>query len=416
MRTCKRPSRSALPSKLILLIIAFASTLLLSMVAEGGVSSGSAASRSGSPSAITPLTPSITVFTADSDSYTGWENKVYASDDNTVYVAYKRFLSDPSQDKYLPAELRVAKSTDAGQIWTTTVVDPQGDELGDTVNNSVAIDGDGGSTIYVAYDVEPALNNRTLKVAKSTDAGLTWSIQTVATGLEAHLSIRVLNANTAVISIAGFDHVHGLITQDGGVTWDDSTIPTPGGAYTSVGGADARSIWISYFDGALNAAQRSLDGSWTDYVVDDSPVYAIGRWDTVTVTPDRAVFIAYQAYDDNGELLRVARSNDNGASWSLIDVKHGPPDDANTAIHQSNGLVYLSFRQIKMGSTVASLALSRDSGLTWSAFAIPETLYVTEFLDSTVPSATTQYLSYQVKDASDTSKQYLRVARIGRQP
>src|SRR5262249_28928765 len=92
---------------------------------------GQTASHEGLP----PI--STTITTVDTELYTGYENAIYAADDNTVYVAYKRFLSDPRVSGYIPAELRIAKSTDAGQTWNITVVDADAIEEGDTIDNSV---------------------------------------------------------------------------------------------------------------------------------------------------------------------------------------------------------------------------------------------------------------------------------------
>src|SRR5438034_4659566 len=93
--------------------------------------------QAGSDGGSTPAT--VTVSTVDTDLYTGYENAIYAADDNTVFVAYKRFLSDPTVSGYIPAELRVAKSIDAGQTWTVAVIDPDAIEESETINNSVSI-------------------------------------------------------------------------------------------------------------------------------------------------------------------------------------------------------------------------------------------------------------------------------------
>jgi len=126
----------------------------------------------------------VTISTVDTELYTGYENAIYAADDNTVFVAYKRFLSDPRGSGYIPAELRIAKSIDAGQTWSIAVVDADAIEEGDTINNSVSIDGDHGSTVYVAYYTRASglFVDMKLKVAKSTDGGSTWTTQTVADG------------------------------------------------------------------------------------------------------------------------------------------------------------------------------------------------------------------------------------------
>src|SRR5206468_852907 len=120
-----------------------------------------------------------------------------------VFVAYKRFTEDPSGGGYVPAELRVARTTDGGDTWAILVVDPDAIEEADTVDGSVSIDGDRASTIYVAYHVRSSglFADMKLKVARSTDDGTTWSIQTIADGYAGdYNSIRVLDANTVVVS------------------------------------------------------------------------------------------------------------------------------------------------------------------------------------------------------------------------
>src|SRR5690348_14152449 len=97
----------------------------------------SLAGRAGTSGSTSPASVTISSSTVDTDLYTGYENAIFAADDNTVYVAYKRFLSDPTVPGYIPAELRIARSIDAGETWTIAVVDPDAIEEGDTINNSV---------------------------------------------------------------------------------------------------------------------------------------------------------------------------------------------------------------------------------------------------------------------------------------
>src|SRR5262245_35650097 len=187
-------------------------------------------------------TMSVDVSTVDTDLYTGYENAIYAADELNVYVAYKRFLSDPSVGGYIPAELRVAKSHDSGRTWTITVVDTDAIESGDSIENSVSIDGDRGLAIYVAYHVRSSglFVDMKLKVAKSTDGGSTWTTQTVADGYTGDQnSIRVLSANAAVISAHANgpeEGIHAFITSDGGARWSDTLVAggLGNGFYTSV--------------------------------------------------------------------------------------------------------------------------------------------------------------------------------------
>lgn len=371
----------------------------------------------------------VTISTVDTDLYTGYENAIYASDDNTVFVAYKRFLSDPTLADYTPAELRVAKSTDAGQTWTITVVDPDAIEDGYFLNGSDAIDGDHSSTVYVAYYVRASGlgTDEHLRVAKSTDGGSTWTTQTISDGSAGdYNSIRVFSAKAAVISshANGFEEgIHTFITKDGGTTWSDTLVAGDigNGYYTSVGAADPNSIWVSYYNSLypdhtdMNAGKRSRSGSWKTVVVDgtsgDSDLTGLGS--SITVTPNRTVFTAYEADTTSGNFVRVASST-NGTQWNVVTVQQGGYIGVNTAIHEYNGKLYLSYWSVPVGSRgLAMFAVSGDNGVTWTPVTIRDPRYVQPYIDSAAPSNFTQFESYQTVDPSTFDQPILRVARIG---
>jgi hypothetical protein len=377
----------------------------------------------------TGLAPFVTVTTVDSELYTGYENAVYASDDNTVFVAYKRFLSDPTVSGYIPAELRVAKSTDAGQTWTITVVDANAIEEGDTINNSVSIDGHLRSIVYVAYYVRASglFADMKLKVAKSSDGGSTWTTQTVSDGYAGdYNSIRVFNAKNTVISAhanGSEEGIHTFITRDGGTSWSDTLVAggLGNGFYTSVGAADPNSIWVSYYNSLypdhtdMNAGKRTPSGSWKTVVVDgtsgDPNLTGLGS--SITVAPSRTVFTAYEADTTEGAFVKVATTT-NGTQWNVVPVQQDATIGWNTAIHEFNGKLYLSYWRVPIGSRgLAMFAVSGDNGLTWSPITIEESRSVTPYIDCTAPSNFTQFESYQTVDPSTNQQPILRVARIG---
>ena len=373
--------------------------------------------------------PAVTVSTVDSDLYTGYENAIYAPDDNTVFVAYKRFLSDPRVSGYIPAELRFAKSTDAGQTWNISVIDPDAIEEGDTLNNSVAIDGIQGSNLYVAYYVRSsgAFVDVKLKVAKSTDAGATWATQTVDEGSAGdYVSIRVLSVNAVVMSAhanGAEEGIHVFISKDGGGTWRDTLMAggLGNGLYTSIAAADSRSIWVSYYNSLypdhtdMNAGKRTARGSWKSTLVDgaagDPDLTGIGS--SITVAPDRTVFTAYEADTTSGAFVRVARTT-NGTSWTVVPVQQDLTIGWNTAIHEFNGKLYLSYWRVPAGERgLAMFAVSGDTGLTWTPMTIEDPRSVTPYIDCTAPSNFTQFESYQTVDPVTFDQPVLMVARIG---
>ena len=385
------------------------------------------AGRAGTSASMLPASVTISSSTVDTDLYTGYENAIFAPDDNTVYVAYKRFLSDPTVSGYIPAELRIARSIDAGETWTINVLDPDAIEEGDTINNSVSIDGYRGSVIYVAYFIQPSglFADAKLRVAKSTDGGSTWSTQTVAQGAGGdHNSIRVLNPNTAVISAhanGAAEGIHTFITRDGGTTWSDTLVAggIGNGYYTSVGAVDSRSIWVTYYNSLypdhqdMNAAKRLQGGSWDDFLVDDAADGIAGLGSSITVAPNRAVYAAYEADTSSGAFVRVA-SKRNGAPWNTVDVQSDVTIGWNTAIHEFNGKLYVSYWRVPIGSIgLAIFAVSGDTGTTWTPMTIPESRSVTPYIDSTAPSNFTQFESYQTVDPVTFTQPILQVARIG---
>jgi len=376
---------------------------------------------------VAPASVAITSSTVDSDLYTGYENAIFAPDDNTVYVAYKRFLSDPSVSGYIPAELRIAKSTDAGDTWAISVVDPDAIEEGDTLDNSVAIDGFGGSVLYVAYGVRSSglFVDAKLRVAKSTDGGATWTTQTVADAYAGDQnSIRVLNRQTVVVSTHAngpSEGIHTFITRDGGSRWSDTLVAggLGNGYYTSVGAFDHSSIWVGYYNSLypdhqdMNAGKRVHDAAWDNLLVDKPSNGIAGLGGSITVAPNRVAYAAYEADTSIGAFVRVASKRPGGV-WNVVDVQGDLIIGWNTAIHEFNGKLYLSYWRLPIGGLgLAMFAVSGDHGTSWSPMEVPESRSVTPYIDCTAPSNFTQFESYQTVDPVTFTQPILRVARVG---
>jgi hypothetical protein len=217
--------------------------------------------------------------------------------------------------------------------------------------------------------------------------------------------------------------IHTFITRDGGTTWSDTLVAggLGNGLYTSVGAADPNSIWVSYYNSLypdhtdMNAGKRTPNGSWKNVVVDgttgDPNLTGIGS--SITVTPSRTVFTAYEADTTEGAFVRVA-STTNGTQWNVVPVQQDTTIGWNTAIHEFNGKLYLSYWRVPIGSRgLAMFAVSGDNGLTWSPITIEESRSVSPYIDCTAPSNFTQFESYQTVDPSTNQQPILRVARIG---
>jgi len=368
----------------------------------------------------------ITLFTVDSDPYTGYENAVYAADDNTIYVAYKRFTQDPSGGGYVPAELRVAKSTDGGQTWNVQVVDPNAIEQADTLDNSVSIDGQ-GNTIYIAYHTRSSglFADMKLKVAESTNGGASWTRFTVAdVNVGDYNSVAIARSPSVVwVSAhgAGADEgLHVFVTRKGGTGWSDRLVEggLGNGYYTSIDSAQVDKGFVSYYDSLypddtnLHGARRT-EISIRTRIIDGAP----GDSDTTGLgssicVAGGSVLTAYEADTTQGTFVRVAKAIFGQFGWDIVPVQQGSVIGWNTAIHAPDSShVYVSYWLYDGSNGHAVLASSLDGGATWAPVTIPEPGYVQPYLDSTAPSTATQYVSYQTYDLS-TGATTLRVARI----
>jgi hypothetical protein len=367
--------------------------------------------------------------TVDRTLWTGYENAIYAPDENTVFVAFKRFTQDPGNPGYIPAELRVARSIDGGATWQIKVVDPEAIEQGDTIDNSVSIDGDfanGRSTLYIAYHTRSSglFADMKLKVAKSTDGGVTWTILTVADGYAGdHNGIRVLDASTVLVSAhtAGTEEgVHVFATLDGGLSWSDS--PVEGGLgngyYTGIGAAGLQSVLVSWYNSLypdhtdLNAGRRTGAGSWQTTKVDGTQGDLTGLGSSAWVGAGPTGWIAYEADTSQGSFVKVAKRSPGIPGWTIVPVQPGPSVGVNTAVHSVGTLnVYVSYWYGGTGTGQAILASSSDAGATWTPLVIPDQRYAQVYLDSTAPTTAVQFESYQTTDQFGDNPA-LRVARV----
>jgi hypothetical protein len=368
----------------------------------------------------------VTLYTVDSDAYTGYESAVYAADDSTIYIAYKRFTQDPSGGGYVPADLRVAKSVDGGQTWNVQVVDPNAIEQADTLDNSVSIDGS-GSTIYVAYHTRSSglFADMKLKVAKSTNGGASWTRFTVAdANVGDHNSVAIARSPSVVwVSAhgAGTDEgLHVFVTRKGGTGWSDRLVEggLGNGYYTSIDSALVDKGFVSYYDSLypddtnLHGARRTETNIRTG-IIDGPPgdLDITGLGSSICVAGG-AVLTAYEADTSQGTFVRVAKATFGQSGWTIVPVQQGSVIGWNTAIHAPDSShVYVSYWLYDGSNGHANFATSADGGSTWTPSTIPEPGYVQPYLDSTAPSTATQYVSYQTYDLS-TGATTLRLAKI----
>lgn len=369
--------------------------------------------------------------TVDGHGYTGAENAIYAPSPRIVFVAYKRFLRDPYDPggDNVPAQLRVAKSSDRGRHWSLDVVDVDAAEGGDLVEQSVAIDGDRAGTIYVAYLVVggAGAEDASLRVAKSDDGGATWTSSRVARNVSGYVSMKVVDTDNVLIVARGAGEGEPLrffATTNGGGSWDKSLVDTFGW-HTAIDTSRSGRTWTSYYHPGLTnlhgATTKTPPGSWTRTVIagegDDNDFTGLGS--SLDVTRLNHVYVSYEDFQQSRgrSLVRVTKSLDGGATWSTSRIQAGTYIGWNTAIHVvSNPApaptdIFVAYWYGRPGPPIKGrirLAHGEEGEDAWSVLTVPERRYADVYLDLAAPSSNVQYVSYQAREGGKT---ILRVAR-----
>jgi hypothetical protein len=372
----------------------------------------------------------IRVHKVDADAFTGYENAVYAQDRSTIFVAYKKFAQDPRLQEYDPAELRVARSIDGGKTWSITVVDPDAIEDAQVIDQTVSIDGDHASTVYVAYHTQSsgAYATHQLRVARTTDDGATWQTSVIAsTNCGDYNATRVFDSNTALIAShcsGAIEGIHLYQTTDGGQGWTDTQITTGigGGIYVGLGASDLKHRIIDYYDSYyqdtdLHAIRyRARTDRWIDVLVDGQPGNGLtGLGASLTMPTRSTAYAAYEQDVSQGAFAKVASTTDGGKTWVPVPVEQGQIIGWNTAVHTDRaGNVYASYwwAQQQNGKLVAAqahLGISTDLGTTWNVVVVPDGRFVQPYLDSTTTGGGVAFVSYQTADG-DGSNPVLKVA------
>jgi hypothetical protein len=399
----------------------------------GGDPTGSVAAGGSSSRLAAPEIPAR-IVTVDGEQFAGAENAIYAADQRTIYVAYKRFLRDPIHPggDVVPAELRLAKSEDGGRTWHVTVVDTHAAEKGDVVQESVSIGGDHHMTVYIAYLVEPLTGGMRLKIAKSTDGGKTWAIRLLAQATGEYKDMKVIDAKTVLVASGSALSPDLLIftTNDGGDTWRHSLVGEGPARYV---GMDRRSdghIWINAYDGGHHdlstMGTTSPLGRWSMRLAagQSGDDFYTGLWGAIDVV-QAEIFIAFEDYQPSTgrSVIRFIRSSDWGDTWQRFSVDQGAGVGGKISLRtwRTRAVgemdLFLSYRFYNSTAHQgrARLAHSSDHGQSWTVSTLPDRGSLLPYIDTAVVSRDIQYVSYQVVDA-DTHDQVLRFAQVDLTP
>jgi len=193
-------------------------------------------------------------------------------------------------------------------------------------------------------------------VLRTTNGGGTWALQSVGITDGYDLKLRVLDAQTAIVT-SGNGRVRA--TSDGGATWSDNLFPT-----TEVAADGA--LWsLSY-----NGLSRSIDGGKSSTTM---LAFVNGSsYNTRLYLPAKNVIVTLETssnYDPSTYQylykLRFNRSVDNGASWISYEAQGLP---SNVYGNES-----VSFGDANTASLVYNDATYRstDGGRNWARVSMP---------------------------------------------
>ncbi len=215
---------------------------------------------------------------------------------------------------------------------------------------SVRFAGNGSPNAFVAWSTFPSFYTNNVKVARSTDNGVTWSAP-----------INVTSAFITMDHVLGNDRVHNFPTV---------AVDTSSGAFSN-------RVYLVYannnsLDGADIAMQRSTDGGITfspPVFLNSRPGNDRAQWFpyvTVDSTTGRVVVFYYdQGIDTSGDLTEVTYtySDDGGTTWSRPVPLSDRPFTAGWGNDTSQpNLGDYNQAVARFGSLWASFAVTRPIG------------------------------------------------------
>ncbi len=230
------------------------------------------------------------------------------------------------------------------------------------LDTSIAVD---GSNIYISYY---DATNGDLKLAKSTDRGVTWSTKTV-----------------------------------------DPTGTV--GLYTSIA-FDSSQLFISYYDltnANLKFAKSSDGGNTWDIKTVDA-LGEVGKYSSIAVDEDVYGYVYISYYDETNKNLKCAMSSNRGNNWYATDIKTVDSMGINgagttTSITVDSSIVYISYSAFAGSDFDLKFARSTNYSSTWSTFMVDSDGWV-GYSNSIEAEGSNIYIAY-----SDSTNAYIKLAR-----
>lgn len=237
-------------------------------------------------------------------------------------------------------------------------------------------------------------------VARTIDAGETWSLDTVPDPEERGVtSVFALGADTAWVGLSNINNGQGAIwkTTDGGASWVQQTT-------TEFSSSTSWFTQVHFFDAShgLAIGDPDEDGYWEIYTTDDGGA----AWDRVPVdelpTPETGEWGMYNECASSGDSFwmptvagNVIYTTDRGASWMVSDVFPGTFNYFTVRFHDAmNGIAH-------QYSSAAPVKVTNDGGVTWTSQPLFPPLAVENI--SLIPGVSDAYIF----KAEDPAKLYV---------
>lgn len=269
--------------------------------------------------------------------------------------------------------VQAARSTDAGQTWSTPVDVSQPGR--DAATPQIAMS---GSTAVITWRRSNG-TNQVVQAAHSTDGGLTWSTpQDVSpAGQDASQPQLAVSGSTGVItwyrSNGTSQIVQAARTNDGGQTWSTATdLSAPGrdAVYPTVAVSGSTAIVTWYRTNGSNQivqAARSIDGgsTWSTPIELSVPGYD-AVYPNVAMQGSTAI-ITWRRFNGANTIVQTARSTDGGASWAApVDLSTPGQSAISSRVAMAGTTAVVIWRRSNGTSFIAQAARSTDGGLTWT--------------------------------------------------
>lgn len=265
----------------------------------------------------------------------GYRGKIFCLDANTCWVA------DGGNRVEIGSKI-IKKTTDGGATWSFTETPVISGGVNASIEDIQFADANTGYAVY--YPGAAATN----LIIKSTDGGASWSFAANLPVSTQAIALRIIDANTVVVTTQSNATGEIFKTTNGGTSW--STVANNcGGSDLSINAAYFPTALIGFAAGNTGAICKTTDGgaNWTSLSTTTTDFLSIYFADANT---------GWAAGDD-----KIYKTTDGGSNWILQKTISSNIDsvrcaDANTCW---------------LGITGGYSYKTTDGGTNWSNQALP---------------------------------------------